>query len=199
MYDAFPVVIRVYFAQQRWKEAGELLDSFNTHLDRPANIPGIAHLAFPAARGGSLHHGLPLTHIGRLRAEEARRKHTAGRDYHAQACACFCTPGICGLLCVRHLPHPTRARSPAPAGHRSLESGNRPGPGDFPGHREKTCQQSAGEAGSHQSHPGDRSGPYPLSALTRFLPTGRLPPGKSTPFGILLRTVFEYMPFLYFP
>jgi LuxR family maltose regulon positive regulatory protein len=38
LYDAFPVVIRVYFAEHRWREAVELLDSFSGHLDRPANI-----------------------------------------------------------------------------------------------------------------------------------------------------------------
>jgi LuxR family maltose regulon positive regulatory protein len=38
LYDAFPVVMRVYFAQHRFREAGELLDSFRGHLDRPANL-----------------------------------------------------------------------------------------------------------------------------------------------------------------
>jgi len=38
LYGAFPVVIRVYFAEHRWREAVELLDSFSGHLDRPANI-----------------------------------------------------------------------------------------------------------------------------------------------------------------
>ncbi len=37
-YDAFPVVMRVYFAQRRWREALALLDSFSRHLDRSANI-----------------------------------------------------------------------------------------------------------------------------------------------------------------
>jgi len=37
-YSAFPVVIRVYFAQQRWTEALELLERWSGHLDRPANI-----------------------------------------------------------------------------------------------------------------------------------------------------------------
>jgi LuxR family maltose regulon positive regulatory protein len=37
-YDAFPVVMRVYFAQCRWREALELLDSFRGHLDRPVNM-----------------------------------------------------------------------------------------------------------------------------------------------------------------
>jgi len=37
-YDLFPVVIRVSFARQRWKEALELLDRFRGHLDRPTNI-----------------------------------------------------------------------------------------------------------------------------------------------------------------
>jgi LuxR family maltose regulon positive regulatory protein len=36
-YDAFPVVVRVYFAQQRWRQAVELLDSFSGRLDRPTN------------------------------------------------------------------------------------------------------------------------------------------------------------------
>src|SRR5947209_7430978 len=38
LYGAFPVVIRVYFAEHRWREALELLDSWSLHLDRPANI-----------------------------------------------------------------------------------------------------------------------------------------------------------------
>ena len=38
LYGAFPVVIRVYFAEHRWREAVELLDSWSSHLDRPANI-----------------------------------------------------------------------------------------------------------------------------------------------------------------
>jgi LuxR family transcriptional regulator, maltose regulon positive regulatory protein len=38
LYDAFPVVIRVYFAEHRWREAMELLNSFRGHLDRPANM-----------------------------------------------------------------------------------------------------------------------------------------------------------------
>jgi LuxR family maltose regulon positive regulatory protein len=38
LYDAFPVVMRVYFAQRRWEEAVELLDSWSSHLDRPANV-----------------------------------------------------------------------------------------------------------------------------------------------------------------
>jgi LuxR family transcriptional regulator, maltose regulon positive regulatory protein len=37
-YDAFPVVIRVYFAEQRFREALKLMDSFRGHLDRPANM-----------------------------------------------------------------------------------------------------------------------------------------------------------------
>jgi ATP/maltotriose-dependent transcriptional regulator MalT len=38
LYNAFPVVMRVYFAQRRWKEALSLLDSFSGHLDRPTNV-----------------------------------------------------------------------------------------------------------------------------------------------------------------
>ncbi len=38
LYDAFPVVMRVYFAQRRFREALELLDSWSSHLDRPANM-----------------------------------------------------------------------------------------------------------------------------------------------------------------
>jgi LuxR family maltose regulon positive regulatory protein len=37
-YDAFPVVMRVYFAEHRFREAVELLDRFRSHLDRPANM-----------------------------------------------------------------------------------------------------------------------------------------------------------------
>ena len=38
LYDAFPVVMRVYFAERSFREAVELLDSFRGHLDRPANL-----------------------------------------------------------------------------------------------------------------------------------------------------------------
>ncbi|GHO87086.1 LuxR C-terminal-related transcriptional regulator [Dictyobacter formicarum] len=38
LYEAFPVVIRVYFAQRRFREALNLLDGFSGHLDRPANV-----------------------------------------------------------------------------------------------------------------------------------------------------------------
>jgi LuxR family maltose regulon positive regulatory protein len=38
LYDAFPVVIRVYFAQHRFLEAVALLERWSGHLDRPANI-----------------------------------------------------------------------------------------------------------------------------------------------------------------
>jgi LuxR family maltose regulon positive regulatory protein len=37
LYDAFPVVMRVYFAERRWTEALSLLDRFSGGLDRPAN------------------------------------------------------------------------------------------------------------------------------------------------------------------
>jgi LuxR family maltose regulon positive regulatory protein len=37
-YSAFPVVIRVYFAERRWTKALELLDRWSSHLDRSANI-----------------------------------------------------------------------------------------------------------------------------------------------------------------
>jgi LuxR family maltose regulon positive regulatory protein len=38
LYHAFPVVIQVYFAQRRFREAVSLLERFRAHLDRPANI-----------------------------------------------------------------------------------------------------------------------------------------------------------------
>jgi LuxR family maltose regulon positive regulatory protein len=38
LYGAFPVVIQVYFAQQRFREAVDLLERWSGHLDRPANI-----------------------------------------------------------------------------------------------------------------------------------------------------------------
>jgi LuxR family maltose regulon positive regulatory protein len=38
LYDAFPVVMRVSFAERSFREALELLDSFRGHLDRPANL-----------------------------------------------------------------------------------------------------------------------------------------------------------------
>ena len=37
VFSAFPVVIRVYFAQRRWTEALELLERWRAHLDRPVN------------------------------------------------------------------------------------------------------------------------------------------------------------------
>ncbi|GHO42061.1 LuxR C-terminal-related transcriptional regulator [Ktedonospora formicarum] len=38
LYDAFPIMIRVYFAQQRFREALDLLQRFRGHLDRPSNV-----------------------------------------------------------------------------------------------------------------------------------------------------------------
>ena len=38
LYGAFPVVIRMYFAERRWREALDLLERWSGHLDRPANI-----------------------------------------------------------------------------------------------------------------------------------------------------------------
>src|SRR6266849_5719478 len=38
LYGAFPVVIRVYFAEHRWREALDLLERWSGHLDRPTNI-----------------------------------------------------------------------------------------------------------------------------------------------------------------
>jgi LuxR family maltose regulon positive regulatory protein len=38
LYHAFPVVIQVYFAQRRFREAVSLLERFRAHLDRRANI-----------------------------------------------------------------------------------------------------------------------------------------------------------------
>ena len=37
LYDAFPVVMRVYFAELRWTEALELLNRFSGGVNRPAN------------------------------------------------------------------------------------------------------------------------------------------------------------------
>ncbi|WP_307811817.1 LuxR C-terminal-related transcriptional regulator, partial [Ktedonobacter robiniae] len=38
LYDAFPTVIRVYFAQRRFREALDLLERWSGHLDRPTNV-----------------------------------------------------------------------------------------------------------------------------------------------------------------
>jgi LuxR family maltose regulon positive regulatory protein len=38
LYDAFPVVMRVYFAERRWTEALALLERWSAHLDRPARM-----------------------------------------------------------------------------------------------------------------------------------------------------------------
>jgi LuxR family maltose regulon positive regulatory protein len=46
LYDAFPVVIRVYFAQRRFPEALELLERWSAQLDRPGRIDiAITYLA----------------------------------------------------------------------------------------------------------------------------------------------------------
>ncbi len=45
LYDAFPVVMRVYFAELRWTEALELLNRFSGNLDRPTNIKTLTYLA----------------------------------------------------------------------------------------------------------------------------------------------------------
>src|SRR5439155_109193 len=54
LYDAFPVVMRVYFAELRWTEALELLDRFSGGLDRPANI--MITLTYLAQYLVALHH-----------------------------------------------------------------------------------------------------------------------------------------------
>jgi len=54
LYDAFPVVMRVYFAEHRFREAMELLDSFRGHLDRPANMA--VTITFLAQSLVALHH-----------------------------------------------------------------------------------------------------------------------------------------------
>ncbi|HLV99513.1 MAG TPA: LuxR C-terminal-related transcriptional regulator [Ktedonobacterales bacterium] len=45
LYFAYPVVIRVYFAQHRWQEARSLLERWSGHLDRPASMDTIIFLA----------------------------------------------------------------------------------------------------------------------------------------------------------
>jgi LuxR family maltose regulon positive regulatory protein len=37
-YDAFPIIVRVYFAQRNFREALALLERWSVHLDRPTNI-----------------------------------------------------------------------------------------------------------------------------------------------------------------
>jgi LuxR family maltose regulon positive regulatory protein len=37
-HSAFPVVVRVYFAQHRFREALSLLERFRSRLDRPTNV-----------------------------------------------------------------------------------------------------------------------------------------------------------------
>ena len=54
LYDAFPVVMRVYFAEQRFREAVELLDSFRGHLDRPANM--VVTITYLSQSLVALHH-----------------------------------------------------------------------------------------------------------------------------------------------
>jgi LuxR family maltose regulon positive regulatory protein len=55
LYEAFPVVIRVYFAQRRFREALSLLERWSEHLDRLANI-GIT-LTYLAQYLVALHQG----------------------------------------------------------------------------------------------------------------------------------------------
>ncbi|GHO81331.1 hypothetical protein KSD_91020 [Ktedonobacter sp. SOSP1-85] len=38
LYNAFPIVVRVYFAQRRFREAASLLERWSGHLDRQANV-----------------------------------------------------------------------------------------------------------------------------------------------------------------
>ncbi|MGO8947885.1 MAG: LuxR C-terminal-related transcriptional regulator [Ktedonobacterales bacterium] len=53
-YYAFLVVIRVYFAQHRWREALELLEHWSARLDRPGNVG--ATITFLAQYMVALHH-----------------------------------------------------------------------------------------------------------------------------------------------
>src|SRR5262249_37114303 len=54
LYGAFPVVIRVHFAERSFREAVELLDSWRLHLDRSANIE--ISIIFLAQSLVALHH-----------------------------------------------------------------------------------------------------------------------------------------------
>ena len=54
LYDAFPVVIRVYFAQHRFLEAVALLERWRGRLDRPANVR--ITITFLAQSLVALHH-----------------------------------------------------------------------------------------------------------------------------------------------
>lgn len=54
LYDAFAVVMRVYFAQRRFLEAVALLERWSGHLDRPANFP--ITITFLAQYLVALHH-----------------------------------------------------------------------------------------------------------------------------------------------
>jgi LuxR family maltose regulon positive regulatory protein len=54
LYEAFPVVMRVYFAEHHFREALDLLDSWSSHLDRPANIE--LTIIFLAQSLVALHH-----------------------------------------------------------------------------------------------------------------------------------------------
>ena len=95
-------------------------------------------------------------------------------------------------ICPGGIPHPKGAGSLAPAGRRGLQSGHRPDPGDLAGHRQKTRQQPARQAGRHQPHPGDCPGTCPLTALepdSLKSPTGHPRPSQTTPFGRPLTTV----------
>ncbi|HZI77693.1 MAG TPA: hypothetical protein VFD73_27375, partial [Gemmatimonadales bacterium] len=64
LYDAFPVVIRVYFAERRWTEALELLERWSGHLDRPANIA--ITIPFLAQSLVALHHAGKIEQAHRI-------------------------------------------------------------------------------------------------------------------------------------
>ncbi|HEX8919033.1 MAG TPA: LuxR C-terminal-related transcriptional regulator [Chloroflexota bacterium] len=53
-HETFPVVIRVYFAQERWLEAEELLERWSGHVDRP--VSSAYTITFLAQSLVALHH-----------------------------------------------------------------------------------------------------------------------------------------------
>ena len=136
----------------------------------------------PGSRSWLPHRCLYFKAPGRLRVREARRESIRCDGNHSRARAFFCAAGTGCLIRAGCLPHPARAGSLAPARRRGLESGYRSNTGDFPGHREKTRQQSARQVRSLQSHASDYPGTCPLPAITKFLPTPGLSARKPTLF-----------------
>jgi LuxR family maltose regulon positive regulatory protein len=172
LYDAFPVVMRVYFAELRWTEALELLDRFSGGLDRLANsritLTYLAQYMVVLRHAGQNEQAhevavrlFALTEPeGYLRVyldegEPMRQALEALLTAHSQqhGLAPSTRAYISKLLAVFEQERQgagtsLAAPTPEPAGHRGLQSGDRPDPGDRAAHSQETCQQPAWQAAS---------------------------------------------------